>query len=47
MEQWSELIIGTLQISPELQVFVNLVGATLLLEIVTLAFNLIGSFKRL
>lgn len=45
MSAWLEFIVGTLEVSPEIQVFVNLVGATLFLEVVTLAFNLIGSFK--
>lgn len=45
MSAWDELIVGTLEIAPELQVLVNLVGVCLMLELVTLAFNLIGSFK--
>lgn len=47
MNEWYELIVGTLEIAPELSVLVNLIGALLILEILTLAFNIIGSFKRL
>lgn len=46
MNEWYDLIVGSLEIAPELQVIVNIVGALLLLEVITLAFNIIGSFKR-
>lgn len=45
MNEWLELVQGTLEIAPELQVFVKITGAMFLLEIVTLAVALIGSLK--
>ena len=46
MNEWKEIIIGTLEIAPELEVFVNLVGALFLLEIITQVAAFIGGVKR-
>lgn len=46
MNQWNELIIGTLQVAPELQVLVNLIGAMFLLEIATNIVALLSGMKR-
>lgn len=47
MNEWKELIVGTLEIAPEIEVLVNLIGVCLIMELITLAFNLLGSFKKL
>lgn len=46
MNEWQNLIIGTLEVAPELQVLVNLVGALFLLEIGTQIIALISGVKR-
>lgn len=46
MSEWRDLIIGTLQVAPELEVFVNIVGALFLLEIATLCVAFLGGIKN-
>lgn len=46
METWKDLIVGTLEIAPELQVLVNLVGALFLLELASGIVALLGGVRR-
>lgn len=46
MNQWQDLIVGTLEVAPEVQVFVNIVGALFLLEIALSVVSFLGGIGR-
>lgn len=46
MDAWYNLIVGTLDIAPEISVLVNIIGAVFLLEIITNVVALLSSVKR-
>lgn len=46
MNQWQDLIVGTLEVAPEVQVFVNIIGALFLLEIALSVVSFLGGIGR-
>lgn len=46
MDAWKELVIGTLEIAPELEVLVSCIGAMFFLEVATNIIALIAGVKR-
>lgn len=46
MDLWQNLVVGTLEIVPELSVLVNIIGAMFLLEIATSAIALLSGVRR-
>lgn len=46
MDSFVNIVIGTLQIAPEIEVLVRLIGVLYLLEVITSAIAFIGGVRR-